>query len=72
MQELKKVMLLLIGNDGPLPPRYKDHPLKGDWQDHRDCHIGGDWLLLYTVRHEGSTNETAIFTRTGTHSELFG
>ena len=63
MQELKKVMLLLIADDGPLPPEYKDH---------RIYHIGGDWLLLYTVRNEGAKNETVIFTRTGTHSELFG
>ena len=72
MQELKKVMLLLIGDDEPLPPGYTDHPLKGEWQDHRDCHIGGDWILLYTVRNEGAKNEKGIFTRTGTHSELFG
>jgi len=72
MQELKKVMLLLIANDGPLPPEYKDHPLHGDFADQRDCHIGGDWLLIYTVRDEGTKKETVVFTRTGTHSELFG
>lgn len=72
MHELKKAMLLLVGNEGPLPPEYKDHPLHGEWQDHRDCHIGGDWLLLYTIKNEGSKNELVIFTRTGTHSELFG
>jgi len=72
MQDLKKVMLLVIANDGPLPPQYMDHPLQGEWQDQRDCHIAGDWLLLYTVRNEGTKKETVIFTRTGTHSELFG
>ena len=42
MQELKDVMQLLIENRRPLPPQYHDHPLRGDWIDHRDCHIRGD------------------------------
>ncbi len=72
MQELKRAMLLLIANDGPLPPEYKDHPLQGEFADQRDCHIGGDWLLIYTIRDAGTKKETVVFTRTGTHSELFG
>lgn len=66
MQELKRVMLMLI--DGKqLPAEYKNHPLKGEWKDFFDCHIGGDFLLIY------STNKKAIvFARTGTHSEIFG
>lgn len=72
LQELKKAMLLLIANDVPLPPEYKDHPLQGEFADQRDCHIGGDWLLIYTIRDKGTKKETVVFTRTGTHSELFG
>jgi hypothetical protein len=40
-------MLLLIANDALLGPEWQDHPLKGDWADHRECHIGGDFLLIY-------------------------
>jgi mRNA interferase YafQ len=29
-----------------LPPRYKDHPLRGDWKHYRDGHIEPDWLLI--------------------------
>ncbi|MFV3126582.1 type II toxin-antitoxin system mRNA interferase toxin, RelE/StbE family [Niveispirillum sp. KHB5.9] len=29
MPHLKHVMMLVIMNDGPLPPQFKDHPLKG-------------------------------------------
>ncbi|MCZ4313977.1 type II toxin-antitoxin system YafQ family toxin [Comamonadaceae bacterium G21597-S1] len=47
-------------------PEWLDHPLKGDWHDHRECHIGGDFLLIY--RLEGTT---IIFVRAGSHSELF-
>ncbi len=40
--------------------------LKGDWADHRECHIGGDFLLIYQV--EGNS---VVFVRAGTHAELF-
>jgi mRNA interferase YafQ len=66
LKRLKEAMLLLIGNDAPLGPEWRDHPLKGDWADHRECHIGGDFLLIY--RLDGNA---IIFVRAGTHSELF-
>jgi mRNA interferase YafQ len=68
MKRLKEVMLLLIGNDGPLPPEYKDHELRGDWADFRECHVGGDFLLIYQFPVKGAVT----FARAGTHSELFG
>jgi mRNA interferase YafQ len=66
LNRLKEAMLLLIGNDALLGPEWLDHALKGDWADHRECHIGGDFLLIY--RFEGNTT---IFVRAGTHSDLF-
>lgn len=66
MVRLKAVMLLLVANDAPLPPEWLDHPLKGDWADHRECHIGGDFLLIYQVQADQIN-----FVRAGTHSELF-
>ena len=66
MNRLKVAMLLLIANDTPLGAEWLDHPLKGDWADHRECHIGGDFLLIY--RLEG---DAVIFVRSGTHSDLF-
>ena len=44
MNQLKQVMFLLIANDVPLGPEWLDHPLRGDWADHRECHVGGDFL----------------------------
>jgi mRNA interferase YafQ len=70
MQELKDVMQLLIENRGPLPPELLDHPLKGAWIDHRDCHIRGDWILIYRINETPQGGEI-IFVRTGTHAELF-
>ncbi len=70
MNQLKKVMTLLVANDGPLAAEWLDHPLNGEWEGHRDCHIGGDFLLIYTLGDAGK-HGTVVFTRSGTHSELF-
>lgn len=66
MALLKKVMQLLIANKGPLPKNYKDHALNGDMKDHRECHVRGDFLLIYKIASVG-----IIFSRVGSHSELF-
>jgi mRNA interferase YafQ len=66
MGRLKEAMLQLIANDAPLGPEWLDHPLKGDWADHRECHIGGDFLLIYQIEADAIN-----FVRTGTHAELF-
>jgi mRNA interferase YafQ len=70
MKRLKEAMMLLVANDGPLGPEWLDHPLAGAWADHRECHVGGDFLLIYRL-DGSSTNEQIIFVRAGTHAELF-
>ncbi len=71
MTQLKKVMLLLIENAEPLGPEWRDHALSGNWANYRECHIGGDFLLIYKV-DESHSDQRIIFVRTGTHAELFG
>lgn len=66
MARMKEAMMLLIANDAPLGREWFDHSLKSDWADHRECHIGGDFLLIYQV--EGNATN---FVRAGTHTELF-
>lgn len=66
LNRLKEVMLLLIANDAPLPAEWQDHALKGSWIDHRECHVGGDFLLIYQC-----DANMVIFVRAGTHSDLF-
>lgn len=68
MQNLKDTMALITANEGGLPPEYQDHELTGDWADHRECHVGGDFLLIYHYPDKHSV----VFVRAGTHSELFG
>lgn len=71
MRLLKEGMLLLIADDAPLGPEWKDHSLKGRWTGHRECHVGGDFLLIYYVEETAGPSGTIVFVRTGTHSELF-
>lgn len=66
MSRPKEAMLMLLANDGALPAEWLDHELKGQWSDHRECHVKGDLLLIYRV--EGGH---VFFVRLGTHSELF-
>ena len=61
------VVVELLLTEKPLPAKYKDHPLGGNWSGRRDCHIEPDWLLIYYI-HKNSL----ILERTGTHSDLFG
>lgn len=70
MKRLKEVMLLLVANDAPLGPEWLDHPLTGDWADHRECHVGGDFLLIYQLNGRDAS-EQIIFVRAGTHADLF-
>lgn len=65
MEKLKKAMTMLIQQE-PLPPQYKDHPLKSNWSHHRDCHIEPDWLLIYKI-----DGDDIYFVRTGSHSDIF-
>ncbi|MGH8224621.1 MAG: type II toxin-antitoxin system YafQ family toxin [Gammaproteobacteria bacterium] len=61
-----RLLLTLLMEGEPLPARYRDHALKGDWSGFRDAHIEPDWLLIYRVRG----NELQL-ARTGTHADIF-
>ena len=65
MSKLRAAISLLI-EDKPLPLRMKDHPLIGDWEHHRDCHLEPDWLLLYKI-----DGDDLYLVRTGSHADLF-
>lgn len=51
-----------------LPAKFKDHALKGDYVNFRECHLASDWLLIYQINNK----ELILYlTRTGSHSDLF-
>ena len=56
----------MLANDKPLPRRYFDHPLAGEWKDHRDCHLRPDLILIYRKPNRS----TLDLVRLGSHSEL--
>ena len=64
-------MLLLIANDAPPGPERRDHALKGSWAPFRECHIGGDFLLIYRIDDTDRPSGAIYFARAGTHAELF-
>ena len=65
VEKLKRIIELLV-NKEPIPQKYRDHNLVGNFIGRRECHIEPDWLLIYKI-----DKDEIIFERTGTHSDLF-
>lgn len=55
-----------LADDQPLADKHRDHALRGDWQDHRDCHIKPDLILIYRKPDDAELQ----LVRLGSHSEL--
>jgi mRNA interferase YafQ len=64
--EKLKYVLEKLAVPEPLPTEFRDHKLKGEWRDFRECHIEPDWLLIYTI-----TDFELRPARLDTHSVLF-
>ena len=60
--------LQLLSTQEPMPSAYRDHQLKGNLSDFRECHLEPDWLLIYQIIDE---KLILYATETGTHSDLF-
>jgi len=58
----------MIAAEQPLPPERENHPLHGKWKDSLECHIQGDWVLVYEI---DKAARKVVFQRTGSHSDLF-
>ena len=56
----------MLENEIPIPNEYKPHPLTGDYAGCMECHIEGDFLLIW-IDHDD-----IYLVRLGSHSELFG
>jgi len=65
IDELNEVIQLLLKKK-KLPEKHVDHPLKGNYVGHRECHVRPDVLLIYKVYD----NVLAV-ERLGSHSDLF-
>ena len=62
------VALDLLASGESMPEKYKDHPLRGELQGYRECHIEPDWLLIYRIVQD---ELILLAAGTGTHSDLF-
>ena len=52
----------------PIPAQYRAHMLSGEYAGHMECHIEGDYLLIWV---DEEANVVKLI-RLGSHSELFG
>ena len=59
-------ILIKIIWEESLPDYCREHNLSGNYSGYTECHVKGDWLIIYRF-----SPEKVIFTRTGTHSDLF-
>ena len=57
----------LLETTGALPSQYHPHKLSGKYAGLWECHIQGDWLLIWS---QDDTELILLFTDTGTHSDL--
>jgi mRNA interferase YafQ len=58
----------ILSQTGTLPNTYRPHKLSGTYKGFWECHIKGDWLLIWK---QNDTELYLLFTGTGTHSDLF-
>ena len=60
--------ITLLAKGEKLPARYRDHQLHGRLSAFRECHIKGDWLLVYRI-----VEDKLILSlhSTGTHADIF-
>lgn len=57
-----------LASEEELSPKYRDHQLKGELKEFRECHLEPDLLLVYSKEAE----VLALFLfRIGSHTELF-
>lgn len=61
-----KAVIDMLQDEELLPPKYRNHKLKGNWVDCWECHIEPDWLLVYK-----KTTTELVLVAMGSHSDLF-
>lgn len=59
-------ILRLLAEEQPIPESNRPHMLSGQYKGCMECHIGGDFLLVWI------DGDIISLVRLGSHSELFG
>jgi mRNA interferase YafQ len=65
MDDLFDILIKIIWKE-TLPDHCREHELSGNYSGFTECHVKNDWILIYYFCDEG-----VVFSRTGTHSDLF-
>jgi mRNA interferase YafQ len=65
--EALKEVIKLLKNEQPIPAEYQPHMLHGKYQGCMECHIQGDFLLIWI----DPDTDIIELVRLGSHSELF-
>jgi mRNA interferase YafQ len=63
---LLDTLLDSLSKEKPLPEKYRDHALYGEYIGCRECHLQPNWLLVYRV-----VGQAILFVRNGTHADIF-
>lgn len=58
----------MIASGQTLDKKYRDHQLKGEYGDYRECHVLNDLLLMYKIEKE---ELILVLVKIGSHSQLF-
>lgn len=67
LDPMMRAVLAFLTVDEPLPSRYRDHALSGNWAGYRECHIKPDLLLIY----KKVDDDLLRLARIASHSTLF-
>ena len=67
LEELNLIISILI-NEQPIPNKYKNHQLTGNYQGVMELHLRPDDLLLYIKVESQSITLVTL----GSHSDIFG
>lgn len=67
LEELNSI-LNLLANERPIPAENNPHKLTGDYAGYMECHIKGDFLLIWLDPENGIID----LVRLDSHSELYG
>ena len=64
-----KTIISILGETGTLPPKYKLHPLKGNYKGCLECHTNPNWLLVWK---QNDKELILLLVDIGTHQDIFG
>ena len=69
-KKIEKLMPILnmLQSETPVPAEYCPHMLTGNYAGYMECHVEGDFLLIWFDRETDQID----LVRLGSHSNLFG